>query len=80
MRKLKLFTLFAAMLFATSTWAATVDLSNVTSDRTFQNGDVLQGTLSTNAKLSIAAGATVTLNGVNINVCTTNHLDRFNSF
>ena len=67
MRKLKLFSLFAAMLFATGMWAATVDLSTVTSDRTFQNGDVLQGTLFTKAKLSIAAGATVTLNGVNIN-------------
>ena len=67
MRKLKLFALFAAMMFATSTWAATVDLSAVTGDRTFQNGDVLQGTLTTKAKLSIAAGATVTLNGVNIN-------------
>ena len=48
-------------------WAETVDLATVTSDRTFQNGDILQGTLSSTAKLSIAAGATITLNGVNIN-------------
>ena len=44
----------------------TVDLSTLTADYEAQNGDVLTGTLGANVKISIAAGATVTLDGVNI--------------
>lgn len=46
-----------------------VDLSALTIDYIAQNGDVLMGTLDVThypVKISIAAGATVTLNGVNI--------------
>ena len=45
----------------------TIDLSSVTENTTAQNGDVLTGTLGANVKISIADGATVTLNGVTIN-------------
>lgn len=45
----------------------TVDLSKVTSDFTADDGDILTGTLSGNHKISIAAGATDTLNNVIIN-------------
>ena len=44
----------------------TVNLAEKTSDYTAQDGDVLYGTLPEGLKLSIAAGATVTLNGVTI--------------
>lgn len=44
----------------------TIDLSSVSSDVTAQDGDVLMGTLSGRRKISIADGATVTLNGVTI--------------
>ena len=44
----------------------TVDLSTITSNYT-SYGDVLSGTLKANVKISIADGATVTLDGVNIN-------------
>ena len=46
-----------------------VDLSALTTEYIAQNGDVLMGTLDAThypVKISIAAGATVTLNGVNI--------------
>lgn len=46
-----------------------VDLSALTTDYIAQNGDVLMGTLDAThypVKISIAAGATVTFNGVNI--------------
>ena len=45
---------------------ATVDLSNNTA-YTAQNGETLTGTLGSNVKISIADGATVILNNVNIN-------------
>ena len=45
----------------------TVDLSNLTGNYEAQDGDVLSGTLANNVKISIAAGATVTLRDVNIN-------------
>ena len=45
----------------------TIDLSTVTVATTAQNGDVLTGTLTNNVKISIADGATVTLDGVSIN-------------
>ena len=44
-----------------------IDLSKVYSDYEAKDGDVLTGTLGENVKISIAAGATVTLNGVTIN-------------
>lgn len=43
------------------------NLSAVAADYTAKNGEVLTGTLGSNVKISIAAGATVTLNGVTIN-------------
>ena len=46
---------------------AVIDLATITSDYVIPDGTTLTGTLGTSAKLSIAAGATVTLNGVNIN-------------
>ena len=52
------------------TWELTcrrVDLSQITADSVMQDGDVLTGTLTANVKISIAAGATVTLKDVNIN-------------
>ncbi len=44
----------------------TIDLSTVTADLTLQNGNVVTGELQADVKISIAAGATVTLSGVNI--------------
>lgn len=45
----------------------TIDLSYVTENTTAQNGDVLTGELLAKVEISIADGATVTLNGVAIN-------------
>ncbi len=42
------------------------DLSNIKTEFTFVDGDVISGKYDTREKLSIADGATVTLNGVNI--------------
>ena len=42
------------------------DLSKLTGDYTAKNGETLTGTLTGNYKITIAAGATVTLNGVTI--------------
>jgi hypothetical protein len=44
-----------------------VSLSSLESDYVAQNGDILTGTLANNVKISIAAGATVILDGVSIN-------------
>ena len=44
-----------------------VDLSQVTQDYVAQTGDVLSGTLGANVKISIAAGASVTFDGLTIN-------------
>jgi len=46
---------------------ATVNLSTKDLAYTAQNGETLTGTLGANVKISIADGATVILNGVNIN-------------
>ena len=46
---------------------AATDLSKLTADYTVKNGETLTGTLAGNYKISIAAGATVTLDGVTIN-------------
>ena len=43
------------------------DLSTITSNYTAQDGETLTGTLGSNVKISIADGATVTLNDVTIN-------------
>ena len=51
----------------TMTKAGDVDLSTLTADYEAQDGDVLTGTLAGNYKISIADGATVTLDGVTIN-------------
>jgi hypothetical protein len=54
----------------TSAWAETIDLSTVTASKTAQDGDVLTGTLDGTTqkyKISIADGATVTLDGVSVN-------------
>ena len=48
------------------TWNS-VDLSTLAADYTAQDGDKLTGTLSGNKKITIAAGATVMLDGVTIN-------------
>ena len=46
---------------------AATDLSKLTGDYTAKNGETLTGTLKENVKISIADGATVTLDGVDIN-------------
>lgn len=49
------------------TGPAATDLSTLSADYEAKDGDVLTGTLSANVKISIADGATVTLDGVTIN-------------
>ena len=44
-----------------------INLSTLNADYNAQNGDMLTGKLAANHKISIAAGAIVTLNGVSIN-------------
>ena len=44
-----------------------IDLSTITTDYTATNGETLSGTLAGNVKISIAAGATITLKDVTIN-------------
>ena len=46
---------------------AATDLSTINANYTAQNGETLTGTLGANVKISIADGATVTLNNVTIN-------------
>ena len=46
---------------------AVTDLSKLTANYTAQDGDILTGTLGANVKISIADGATVTLDNVSIN-------------
>ena len=45
----------------------TINLSEVTGPKTIKDGCTVTGTLGANVKISIAAGATVTLDGVTIN-------------
>ena len=47
--------------------APATDLSTITTDYVAKNGETLTGTLGSNVKISIADGATVTLNNVTIN-------------
>lgn len=65
MKKLMLFCL-AAFGLAFGVSAATVNLDNVTDAITIADGTTLKGTLGGNHKISIAAGAKVTLKGVTI--------------
>ena len=51
----------------TKTQAAATDLSTINANYTAINGETLTGTLASNVKISIADGATVTLDGVTIN-------------
>jgi len=46
--------------------AAVTDLATITADYEAKDGETLTGTLASNVKISIAAGATVTLKDVNI--------------
>lgn len=66
MKKL-LATLSLAACAAFTASAATINLANVTGSTTLANGDVATGTLGGNYKISIAAGATVTLRDAIIN-------------
>ena len=66
MEKKVLFMFALLCTVAQGACAETINLSNVTADVTANDGDVLTGTTST-YKVTIADGATVTLNGVNIN-------------
>ena len=51
---------------ASLTEQTTIDLSTLTEDKTVKNGYTLTGTLNKGVKISIADGATVTLDGVTI--------------
>lgn len=58
----KVFAFIIAAVAASATLpAATINLANITGDTTLNNGDVATGTLAGNYKISVAAGATVTL-------------------
>ena len=64
--KQKLLFIFALLCtVAQGAWADNIDLSTVTEDVEAKNGDVLTGTTS-EYKVTIAGGATVTLSGVTI--------------
>ena len=64
--KQKILFIFALLCaVAQGAWATTIDLSSVTADVIAQNGDVLTGTTS-EYRVTIAGGATVTLSGVTI--------------
>ena len=65
--------LFLTLLLTTvsqGAWAKTTNLANCKADTQYDisNGDVLTGTLSVYARIVIKAGATVTLDGIDINV------------
>ena len=55
----------------TMTTGTTTNLSSLGADHTAQNGETLTGALAASHKISIAAGATVILNNVDINYGTT---------
>lgn len=54
-------------LNVTMTQGKIINLSTLNADSEAKNGDMLTGKLAANHKISIVAGATVTLNGVSIN-------------
>ncbi len=58
--------ILAVIGLASGAWAATINLSDVTSDTTIADGDTLTGTLARKCKISIAEYATVTLSDVTI--------------
>ena len=62
-------TLLMMMLTMTAqtAWAETIDLSQVSSETTVNDGDVLTGTLEQNVQISVDVNATITLNNVQIN-------------
>ena len=66
MKKL-LATLSLAACAAFTASAVTINLANVTADRTLNNGDVIYGQLARNVKISIAQNATVTISNAVIN-------------
>ena len=55
-----------ATMTLTEAASTIIDLATVTSNTTVEDGYTVTGTLGANVKISIAAGATVTLDGVNI--------------
>ncbi len=63
-RFISMLVLLAAVV--TGTVAQTIDLSTLTADYTAQDGATLTGKVPKNVKISIADGATVTLDGVDI--------------
>ena len=65
MKKKVLFMFALLCTVAQGVWAKNIDLSQVTADVTANDGDVLTGTTS-EYKVTIAGGATVTLSGVTI--------------
>ena len=65
MKQKALFIFVLLCAVAQGAWAATIDLSDVTADVTANDGDVLTGTTS-EYRVTIAGGATVTLSGVTI--------------
>lgn len=72
MKSLVKHSMFLALIVlgATGVWAQTnntINLATVTSNITVNNGYTLTGTLGANVQISIANGATVTLNNVTIN-------------
>lgn len=60
-------TTFTAGKIYNITRSAATDLSTINSNYTASNGETLTGTLANNVQISIADGATVTLNNVTIN-------------
>ena len=56
-----------ATMTLTEAASTIIDLADVKSNTTVGDGAILTGTLGANVKISIADGATVTLNGVSIN-------------
>lgn len=61
------FTMPASNVTVSATFKQLVDLSTITSDTTIPDGYIVIGTLANSVKISIAAGATVTLKNVSIN-------------
>ena len=61
-----MFATFLLTLTAQTAWAETVTLTSETGAVTLNNGDVLAGTGGADTHVTIADGATVTLNGVTI--------------
>ena len=66
--KKKLTAMVLALGSAFGAWAGMVNLSALTADYVAKDGDTLTGKLGGDYKLSVADGATVTLNGVTIAV------------